>query len=126
MITDFPFHALQHFLVVAREQNYTRAAEELHLSQPALSRSIQKLEERLGCLLLERKPRRVMLTEAGEVLLTRGKEILQLVEEALAELNDAGRRGRIRLGAIPTIAPYYLPAVLGPFAKRHPEIAVVV
>ena len=119
-------HALEQFVALARTKNFTRAAEELHLSQPALSRAIQKLEDQLGQPLFERKPREVLLTDLGELLHERAREILQLVEDTFSELAEAGRRGRIRLGAIPTIAPYFLPAVLSRFAELHPEVAVSV
>ncbi len=120
------FQSLEQFVVLARTKNFTRAAEELHLSQPALSRAIQKLEEQLGQPLFERKPREVALTDLGMLLLERAKEILKLVEDTFSELSEASRRGRIRLGAIPTIAPYFLPSLLGGFAEKHPEISVIV
>jgi len=124
---NFPeLHVLEQFVVLARTKNFTRAAEELHLSQSALSRSIQRLEEQVGHSLCERKPREVILTEMGNLLLERGREILRLVEATSQELTAASQRVRVRLGAIPTIAPYFLPRLLGEFAKKHPEICVVV
>lgn len=119
-------HLLEQFVALARTKNFTRAAEELHLSQSALSRAIQKIEDQIGQPLFERKPREVVLTDLGELLLERAKEILNLVEDTFSELSEAGRRGRIRLGAIPTIAPYFLPSLLGGFAAKHPEVSVVV
>lgn len=126
MKKDLEFQALEHFVVVARMKNFTRAAAELHLSQSALTRSIQRLEELFGQPLFERKPREVALTDLGALLLERATEILKLVEDTFSELSEAGRRGRIRLGAIPTIAPYFLPGLLGDFAGRFPDISVVV
>ena len=123
---QFDLQALEHFVVLARTRNFTRASEELHLSQPALSRAIQKLEEGLGQPLFERKPREVVLTDLGELLLQKAKEILKRMEDTFAELSEASRKGRVRLGAIPTIAPYFLPGVLGEFAKQHPEVSVMV
>ncbi len=120
------FHALQQLTVLARTKNFTQAALELHLSQSALTRAIQKLEQQIGQPLFERKPREVVLTDDGELLLGRAKEILKLVEDTFSELTEAGRRGRIRLGAIPTIAPYLLPNLLSSFAKQHPDISVIV
>jgi LysR family transcriptional regulator, hydrogen peroxide-inducible genes activator len=117
---------LELFVVLARTKNFTRAAEELHLSQSALSRAIQKLEDQLAQRLFERRPRGVVLTEIGEILLERAQQIRQLTEAAFAELAEAGRRSRIRLGAIPTIAPYFLPGLLSRFAKQHPTITVLV
>lgn len=123
---ELDLHALEQFVALARTKNFTRAGEELNLSQSALSRSIQKLEDQLGQPLFERKPREVVLTDLGELFLERAKEILNLVEDTFSELADAGRRGRIRLGAIPTIAPYFLPGLLSSFAANHPEISVLV
>lgn len=126
MRSDLNLQLLEQFTALARTKNFTRAAEELHLSQSALSRAIQKLEDQLGQPLFERKPREVVLTELGELLLERAKHILQLMEDTFSELSEAGRRGRIRLGAIPTIAPYFLPGLLSSFAKKHPDIAIIV
>ena len=126
MRSDLNFHLLEQFVVLARTKNFTRAAEELHVSQSALSRAIQKLEDQLGQPVFDRKPREVILTDFGELLLERAKDILQLVDDTFAELAEAGRRGRIRLGAIPTIAPFFLPSLLGNFARKHPDIAIVV
>lgn len=126
MRTDLKLEALEQFVAVARHRNFTRAAAELNLSQSSLSRSILKLEEQLGQPVFERKPREVLLTDLGAVLLTRATEILKLVEDTFSELSEAGRLGRVRLGAIPTIAPYFLPGLLDGFAREHPKISVVV
>lgn len=126
MRNDLKLQSLEQFVVLARTKNFTRAADELHLSQSALSRSIQKLEEQLGQPVFQRKPREVVLTDLGELLLERAKHILKMMEDTFSELSEAGRRGRIRLGAIPTIAPYFLPALLDGFARKHPDISVFV
>jgi len=123
---DIDLLQLEQFVAVARAKNVTRAAEELHLSQSALSRAIQKLEEQLGQPLFERKPREVVLTDFGELLLESAKEILKLVEDRFSYLSEAGQQGRIRLGAIPTIAPYFLPRLLREFSTEHPNISVLV
>jgi LysR family hydrogen peroxide-inducible transcriptional activator len=126
MRNSLDFQSLEQFVVLARTKNFTRAAEELNLSQSALSRAVQKLEDQLGQPLCERKPREVVLTDLGELLLERAKKILKLVEDTFSEVAEASRRGRVRLGAIPTIAPYFLPRLLGRFAEKHPDISVVV
>ncbi|MEM9017866.1 MAG: LysR family transcriptional regulator [Verrucomicrobiota bacterium] len=123
---DIEFQQLEQFVAVARAGSITRAAQELNLSQPALSRAIQKLEDRLGEPLFERKPREVVLTDLGELLLERAREILKLVEDTFSVLSEAGRKGRVRLGAIPTIAPYFLPGLLRSFSDAYPDISVVV
>lgn len=126
MRTDIDFHQLSHFLAVAKAGNFTRAAEEVGLSQPALSRSIQKLEKSVGEPLFERHPRGVKLTELGDFLLVRANQIRNLIDDTFAELNEASNRGLIRLAVIPTIAPYLLPTVLRTFGRRHPEIKIQV
>ena len=103
------FDQLRNFLEVAAEQNFARAAEEIGLSQPAVRRSIARLEEELGQPVFERQTRRVTLADAGRLLEPRARQILALIDDAKAEITDDGRTGRIRLAAIPTIAPYCLP-----------------
>ena len=117
---------LRYFLRVAERGSFTRAAEDLMISQPALSRSIQKLEEELGQPVFERKSRSVSLTDAGMLLQARAQQVLSILEETKAEITDDGRTGRIRVGAIPTIAPYFLPEILGRFSAAFPKAALVV
>lgn len=117
---------LRNFLRVAELGNFTRAAEAIGLSQPALSRSIQRLEEELGQPILERKPRSVVLTDAGTLLRSRALQVLTLIDDAKAEISDDGASGRIRLGAIPTVAPYFLPDLLRRFSNQYPAASIVV
>ena len=117
---------LRHFLKVAELANFTRAAEEIGLSQPALSRSIARLEAEFGQPMLERQTRSVTLTDAGRLLLGRAKQIVTMVDDTLVEITDDGQTGRIRLGAIPTIAPYYLPPLLKSFGKAYPRATVII
>lgn len=117
---------LRQFLHVAELQNITRAAERIGLSQPALSRSIARLEEELGQPVFERQTRKVVLTDAGKLLQSRAQQIIAIVDDAKAEISDDGESGRIRLAAIPTIAPYYLPQLLQRFAARYPKAVVTV
>lgn len=120
------FDQLRYFLCVARQQSFTRAAEELGVSQPALSRSIHKLEEELGQPVFERRTRSVALTDAGVFLQARASQVLSILDDTKAEITDDGRSGRVRVGAIPTIAPYFLPEVLRQFAKAFPQATVIV
>jgi LysR family hydrogen peroxide-inducible transcriptional activator len=117
-------HQLRYFLKVAERGNFTRAGEDLGVTQPALSRSIAKLEEELGQPLLERQTRRVVLTDAGRLFQSRAEQIVALVEDAVNELTDDGETGRVRVGAIPTIAPYFLPSVLRAFRDECPRAQV--
>jgi len=117
---------LRYFLQVAERGNFTRAAEDLAISQPALSRSIQKLEEELGQPVFERKARSVSLTDAGTLLQARAQQVLTILEDTKAEITDDGESGRVRVGAIPTIAPYFLPDVLRQFSKEFPKATLIV
>lgn len=117
---------LRYFLRVAERGNFTRAAEDIGISQPALSRSIQKLEDELHQPVFERKSRSVTLTEAGILLQSRAQQVLTILEDTRAEITDDGESGRVRIGAIPTIAPYFLPGVLQKFSAEHPKASLVV
>jgi LysR family hydrogen peroxide-inducible transcriptional activator len=117
---------LRYFLKVAERQNFTRAGEELAITQPALSRAIAKLEKEIGQPILERQARKVTLTDAGRLLLARAEQIVALVDDSLAEITDDGETGNVRVGAIPTIAPFFLPAILRDFRDQHPRATVLV
>jgi LysR family hydrogen peroxide-inducible transcriptional activator len=117
---------LRYFLQIAQRQSFTRAAEDLVISQPALSRSIQKLEEELGQPVFERKTRSVTLTDAGTLLQSRAQQVLTILEDTKAEITDDGQSGRVRVGAIPTIAPYFLPEVLRNFSQEYPQATIIV
>ncbi len=117
---------LLHFRSVADLRNFTHAAERLGISQPTLSRSIQRLEEELGQPLFERKPRSVDLTDAGQLFQSRAEQILLLLEDCKAEICDDGQSGRIRIAAIPTIAPFFLPNLLRTFSDAFPKASLIV
>ena len=119
------FGQLRYFLKIAELGTFTRAGEELGMTQPALSRAVAKLEEELGQPVFERRARRIELTDAGRILQTRAEQILALVDDTLAELGDSETTGAVRVGAIPTIAPYLLPIVLRDFRDRLPGVHVV-
>lgn len=120
------FEQLRQFLKVAERKNFTRAAEDLSISQPALSRSIARLEDELGQPLFDRQTRSVELTDAGRSLSSRAERILALVEDAKSEIADDGETGTIRVGAIPTVAPYCLPQALRGFSAAFPRASVLV
>lgn len=103
---------LRYFLALARHTHFTRAAEEMHVTQPALSMQIRALEDDIGTALVERTPAGVVLTPQGRAL----AEQARLVMTAMAGLEQAmrqpGQGGRLMLGMIPTVAPYLLPEAL--------------
>ncbi|QDV62393.1 LysR family transcriptional regulator [Crateriforma conspicua] len=117
---------LRYFQCVAETGNFTEAATRLNLSQSALSRSIQRLEEEFGQPFFERKPRSVELTDAGVLFQRSATQILRIVEDTQAEITDDGETGKIRVGAIPTIAPYFLPDLLKQFSDAFPRSHLIV
>src|ERR1700752_3820163 len=121
-------HQLRYVVAVARAGNFSRAAEQCHVSQPSLSQQIQKLEEELGERLFDRMKRGAKLTPHGEAFLPRALKILEEVDVAKREASDAHKllRGRVIVGVLPTIAPYLLPAVLVAFAKKFPGVEIIV
>jgi LysR family transcriptional regulator, hydrogen peroxide-inducible genes activator len=117
---------LRYFNALARQGHFGRAAEACAISQPALSMQIKDLEDALGGVLLERSPRQVALTTFGEEAAPRVRDILRLVDE-LEDLARASRdrlAGRLRIGMIPTVAPYLLPEVIGNLTRMHPELDI--
>lgn len=117
---------LRGFLEIARLRNLTEAAEELAVSQSTLSRRLQRLEKELGQPLFERSNRAMLLNDVGEQFLVRAKQIVSIWEEASAECADEPETGVVRVGAIPTVAPYLLPRLLMAFAESFPDASVVV
>ncbi len=117
---------LRYFDALARHGHFGRAAEACSISQPALSMQIKEMEEALGGVLLERSARQVTLTKFGEEIVQRVREILRSVDE-LGDFARASRdrlAGRLRIGMIPTIAPYLLPKVIENLARMHPELDI--
>src|SRR5258708_4686898 len=113
---------LQVFERVAALKSITRAAEELFLTQPAVSRSVSSLECEMGTRLFDRLPRSVELTPAGQALREHSKRILLGADEAIrvvAEVN-AGDAGRLAVGASSTAATYVLPGLLARYCAAHP------
>jgi LysR family hydrogen peroxide-inducible transcriptional activator len=121
-------HQLRYVVAVAGAGNFSRAAEQCHVSQPSLSQQIQKLEDELGERLFDRMKRQVKLTPHGEAFLRRAVRILEEVESARREAIDAREllRGNLTIGVLPTIAPYLLPVALADFSKKFPGVAIVV
>ncbi|MEM7720216.1 MAG: hydrogen peroxide-inducible genes activator, partial [Pseudomonadota bacterium] len=109
---------------LARSGHFGRAAEACSISQPALSMQIKDLEDVLNAQLVERTARQVRLTSLGEDLAARAREILRAVDEIgdLARASSDRLVGRMRLGVIPTIAPYLLPRVMQSLSRQHPEL----
>ena len=116
---------LRVFATVAHHLSYTRASEELHLSQPAVSMQVRQLEEEIGLPLFERLGKRIVLTEAGQEVLSYSLTIqrsLQEMEEVLESLKGLNR-GRLRLAVASTVN-YFAPRLMAIFQRRHPGISL--
>lgn len=117
---------LRYFEALARHGHFGHAAQACAISQPALSMQIKELEEALGAVLVERGPRRLRLTSFGEQAAERARDILRAVDELgdLARASGEQLVGRLRLGVIPTVAPYLLPKIVGALTEAHPALEV--
>jgi LysR family transcriptional regulator, transcription activator of glutamate synthase operon len=111
---------------VARHRHFTRAAEELHLAQSALSHQIRRLEEELGTPLFERTSRRVTPTEAGQAIAARARRVLAEVDDARAEVDELRGvlRGRIWIGPLVPAGDVDVPGLLARFSQAHPGVEV--
>ncbi|HUG09866.1 MAG TPA: LysR family transcriptional regulator, partial [Opitutaceae bacterium] len=118
---------LRYFVAVAGEENVSRAALKLHVSQPALSRQIRDLEDELGLELFERSAKSVSLTEAGRVLWDEAEAILKLVDSAIAATRTAARggKGELHVGYAPSPTARLLPATLRAFQTEEPGVRVL-
>lgn len=117
---------LAHFVAVAEEHHFTRAAQKLHIVQSGLSASIRALERDLGATLFTRSTRRVELTEAGRALLTEARRVLAAVEaarEAVAAVQGL-RRGRLRIGIMQSMRGLRLAQVLSDFHSAYPGVEI--
>lgn len=117
---------LTYFETIAEIGHLGRAAEKLNRSQPALSKSIQRLEESLGTRLFQRDGRRIKLTDVGELLLARGKQLRLSISETEREVRDfaSGLIGNIRLGCAASMAEHLLPQLVEALLARAPELTL--
>lgn len=121
-------HQLRYLVAVGRTGNFSRAAEQCHVAQPSLSQQIAKLEAEIGERLFDRLKTCARPTAAGQALIRRAGRILAEVDAAQRDAAEVRglARGQVAVGALPTIAPYFLPRVLPDFRRRFPGIELVI
>lgn len=118
---------LQYLVALADHRHFGRAAEASFVSQPTLSTQIRKIEDELGVTLVERTPRRVLLTPVGHEIVARARNALHEVEaiRTLARRTRDPEAVTVRLGIFPTLGPYLLPHVVPPIRKRFPRLELL-
>jgi LysR family hydrogen peroxide-inducible transcriptional activator len=125
-MSNLTLKQLRYFDALARHSHFGRAAEACSISQPALSMQIKELEEALGIALFSRGTRQIHLTSFGEDFARRARDILRSVDE-LGDMARAARDqlvGRLRIGIIPTVAPYLLPTIIGDLTRLHATLDI--
>ena len=117
---------LRYFVAAAEELSFRRAAERLHVAQPALSVQIKQLEEEIGAILLDRDRHHVALTAAGKVFLDHSHRVLRAADEAMRAASRAarGETGRLAIGFIAQLSYEWLPNVLRSFRRRYPDVEI--
>ena len=115
---------LNYFLMTAREENITKAAKLLHITQPTLSRQLMQLEEELGATLFERGKHSITLTEDGKLLERRAQEILELAEKTKEEFlqKESSLTGELSVGSGELRSSRFLAQLLASFQKEHPLV----
>ncbi|HTY48072.1 MAG TPA: LysR substrate-binding domain-containing protein [Steroidobacteraceae bacterium] len=126
-MTDIKLKDLRYLVAVADTRHFGRAARRCFVSQPTLSAQLKKLEDHLGVQLIERHPRRVTLSAAGEQIVERARRIAECSDEivALAQEHRDPLAGRLRVALLPTIGPYVLPQVIPAVRKAMPRLELL-
>lgn len=119
---------LIYFTQLAQTKSFTRAAEQLHIAQPALSVAIKKLEQQLDLTLFYRNERKVSLTQEGEVLLIHAKQILQKIDDATLAMKELRglEKGEVRLGVPSMLGSYFFPQILMGFKSHYPNLKLTI
>ncbi|MCC3862551.1 LysR substrate-binding domain-containing protein [Pseudemcibacter aquimaris] len=118
---------LKYLIAVAEHLHFGKAAESCHVSQPALSMQLSKLEDFLGVKLIERTNKKVLITDVGEKIVERAKDAIRASEEII-EIADTFKSpfvGDFKLGAFPTLAPYYFSQIVPIISKAFPDIRLL-
>jgi DNA-binding transcriptional LysR family regulator len=117
---------LLYFVEVAKHRSFSKAAENLHVSQPTVSKMVKNLEDEVGAPLLERSAKSFQLTDVGEVVFNQGQQILHSFQSISAEIDDVKniKKGNIRIGIPPMIGSRFFPHILSQFHKKYPLINI--
>jgi DNA-binding transcriptional LysR family regulator len=114
--------------MAAKRGNLSKAAEDLYITQPAVTKGIQRLQEHYDIRLMDRFGKKMVLTNAGEMLFKIAEKIFDLEKHAEENIREfkQGKKGRIRIQASESFGAYYLPSIMNPFSKEHPLIKISV
>ncbi|GAA0136440.1 LysR family transcriptional regulator [Paenibacillus sp. YSY-4.3] len=117
---------LQYLIEVARLGSFTKAADALYVTQPAISKAIKAMEDELGVVLFDRLGKRVELTDAGQIIAGQAQQIVASFHNLTSELDDLRnlKKGHIRIGLPPMVGASFFPKVIGQFHKKYPEITI--
>ncbi|SDI32165.1 transcriptional regulator, LysR family [Alteribacillus persepolensis] len=117
------FKQLRFFLEIYKEMSISKASTKLHISQPALSKSIFQLEEELGILLFDRSTRRLQLTKEGEMMLSHAQKLIRGMEDMIREAEDikSRKKGSFKFGLPPVIGSNIFPDIIASFREEYPE-----
>ncbi|WP_241657216.1 LysR family transcriptional regulator [Halobacillus salinus] len=123
-VLEMDFEALQTFITVVDEKSFTRAAERLNLSQPTVSFHIRHVESYFDATLIDRSPKRFVVTQTGEMVYRRARQVMGVMEKAKAEVYEFQHQlsGTIHIGASYTVGEYVLPSLLKQFDDKYPAI----
>lgn len=117
---------LEYFMEVARYCSFTKAAQTLYISQPAISKAIKSIEDEFGIVLFDRSGKKVVLTDAGKILYNQAKSIVKSFNNLSSEINDLMNleKGHIRIGLPPMIGSNFFPKVITQFHERYPNVTI--
>ena len=127
-VTIMELRQLEYFQVVSRLKSISKAAEEVHISQPSVTIAIRKLEEDLGILLLDRSQRQITLTSEGLIFSRHVNDILARIEGSVSEMKDLGslKMGSIKIGIPPMVGVFLFPQIFAGFRKQYPNLKLTV
>lgn len=119
---------IRYFLAVAKHQSFSKAAEELYVTQPILTRCVKNMEKELGVQLIERSTKHFALTEAGQLLMTQGNQLLQQHRDIYRQIADlaGGLAGELRISGPGVLLDMYFPQLVSQFRKVHPGVRITI